>query len=89
MRAVYWFPIVAEEAYRIGLAQWLTPADGPMDKAMEVADHIASLATRVTKESRRSGLDSPLPEAALEMTEDKAESHQSWRERREPTFKGR
>jgi len=25
----------------------------------------------------------------LEMTDDKAESHQSWRERRKPVFKGR
>ena len=54
--------------------------------------------TRVTKESLRSGLDVPLPEAVLgdlyrfamlELTEDKAESHQAWRERRKPTFKGR
>ena len=39
-----------------------------MDQAMEVAAHIASLpplATRVTKESLRSGLDVPLPEAVL------------------------
>lgn len=101
MRAAYGFPIPAEEAYRIGLAQWLTKPEALMDKAMEVADHIASLpplATRVTKESLRSGFDSPLSEAvlsdlyrfaALEMTEDKAESHQSWRERRKPTFRGR
>ena len=27
--------------------------------------------------------------AMLELTEDKAESHQAWRERRKPTFKGR
>jgi hypothetical protein len=43
-------------------------------------------------------LEQPLPEAVLgdlyrfamlEMTEDKAESHRSWRERRKPAFKGR
>ena len=72
-----------------------------MEKAMEVALHICDqppLAVRVTKESLRSGLDSPLPEAVLsdlyrfavlEMTEDRAESHQAWRERRRPEFKGR
>jgi enoyl-CoA hydratase/carnithine racemase len=101
MRAAYGFPIKAEEAYRIGLAQWLVPAADLMDQAMAVADHIASLpplATQVTKESLRSGLEQPLPEAVLgdlyrfamlELTEDKAESHQAWRERRRPSFKGR
>lgn len=101
MRAAYGFPIKAEEAYRIGLAQWLVPAVDLMDQAMAVADHIASLpplATQVTKESLRSGLEQPLPEAVLgdlyrfamlELTEDKAESHQAWRERRRPSFKGR
>ena len=101
MRMALGFPLTADEAYRIGLAQWLVPPDALMAKAMEVADHIAALpplATRMTKESLRSGLDSPLPEAvlgdlyrfaALEMTEDKAESHQAWRERRKPSFKGR
>ncbi|MBM3572958.1 MAG: enoyl-CoA hydratase [Alphaproteobacteria bacterium] len=101
MRAAYGFPIKAAEAHRIGLAQWLVPPDRLMDQAMEVATHIAGLpplATRVTKESLRSGLDVPLPEAVLgdlyrfamlELTEDKAESHQAWRERRKPSFKGR
>ena len=37
------FPLSAEEAYRIGLAQWLTPHDALMDKTMEVAQHIANL----------------------------------------------
>lgn len=101
MRMALGFPLTADEAYRIGLAQWLVAPDALMAKAMEVADHIAALpplATRMTKESLRSGLDTPLPEAvlgdlyrfaALEMTEDKAESHQAWRERRKPSFKGR
>src|SRR6185312_4363695 len=101
MRLAYGFPLTAEEAFRIGLAQWLVKPDALMDKAMEVAEHIAGLpplAARVTRESLRSGLDTPLSEAvlgdlyrfaALEMTEDKAESHQAWRERRKPSFKGR
>jgi enoyl-CoA hydratase/carnithine racemase len=101
MRLAYGFPLTAEEAFRIGLAQWLVKPDALMDKAMEVAEHIAGLpplAARVTKESLRSGLDTPLSEAVLgdlyrfamlEMTEDKAESHQAWRDRRKPSFKGR
>ena len=72
-----------------------------MAKAMEVAEHVASLpplATRLAKEAVNFGLDVPLREAAnadlyrfmaLELTEDKAESHQAWRERRKPNLKGR
>jgi len=101
MRAAYGFPITGEEAFRIGLAQFLTKPEALMDKAMEVANHIASLpplAARLTKESLRSGLETPLPDAVLgdlyrfavlETTEDKQESHRSWRERRKPAFKGR
>ena len=101
MRAAFGFPLTGEEAFRIGLAQFLTRPEALMDKAMEVADHIAALpplAARLTKESLRSGMETPLPDAVLgdlyrfamlEMTEDKAESHKSWRERRKPAFKGR
>ncbi|MSO99491.1 MAG: hypothetical protein EXR07_00340 [Acetobacteraceae bacterium] len=101
MRAAYGFPLTGDEAFRIGLAQFLTKPDALMDKAMEVANHIAALpplAARLTKESLRSGMETPLPDAVLgdlyrfavlEMTEDKAESHKSWRERRKPAFKGR
>jgi enoyl-CoA hydratase/carnithine racemase len=100
-RAAFGFPVSAAEAYRTGLAQWLVPPAQLMDQAMQAANHIAALpplAARVTKESLRSGLDVPLPEAVLgdlyrfamlEWTEDKAESHQAWRERRQPAFKGR
>lgn len=101
MRAAYGFPMSGEEALRIGLAQFLARPEAMMDKAMEVANHIAALpplAARLTKESLRSGMETPLPDAVLgdlyrfamlEMTEDKAESHKSWRERRKPAFKGR
>ena len=41
MRAAFGFPLKAEEAYRIGLAQWLVPHDALMARAMEVAEHIA------------------------------------------------
>jgi enoyl-CoA hydratase/carnithine racemase len=100
-RAAFGFPLLADEAYRIGLAQWLVAPGALMGTAMQVADHIASLpplAARLTKESLRSGFEQPLPEAVLgdlyrfamlEMTEDKTASHRSWRERRKPAFKGR
>jgi enoyl-CoA hydratase/carnithine racemase len=95
------FPLKAEEAYRIGLAQWLVPHDKLMGQAMEVAGHIASmppLASRMVKESINHGLDIPnIADAALvdlyrfmalEMTDDKAEAHASWREKRSPVFRG-
>ncbi len=96
------FPLSGEEAYRIGLAQWLTPHEELEAKTMEVAEHIASLpplATRMAKESLRHGLDIPnMADAALVdlyrfmvlgLTEDKEEAHTAWRERREPEVKGR
>ncbi len=101
MKVAMGFPLKAEEAYRIGLAQWLVPHAELMARAMEVAGHIAALpplAARLAKESVNFGLDVPLREAAnadlyrfmaLELTEDKAESHQAWRERRKPQLKGR
>ncbi len=101
MRMAMGFPLSGEEAYRIGLAQWLAPHDELTNKTMEVATHIASLpplAARMTKESLSKGLEIPnLSDAslvdlyrfmALELTEDKAEGHEAWRERRDPAFKG-
>jgi enoyl-CoA hydratase/carnithine racemase len=102
MRLALGFPLKADEAYRIGLAQWLVPHTELMEKTMEVAKHIASLpplAARLTKESLLRGQDIPnISDAALvdlyrfallEMTEDKEEGHSAWREKRTPTFKGR
>src|SRR5712664_3192870 len=43
MKLLMGFPLKAEEAYRIGLAQWLVPHDELMAKAMEVATHVAGL----------------------------------------------
>jgi enoyl-CoA hydratase/carnithine racemase len=97
MRVAMGFPLKAKEAYRTGLAQWLVPHDELMAKAMEVAA-LPPLAARLAKEAVNFGLDVPLREAAnadlyrfmaLELTEDKAESHQAWRERRKPNIKGR
>jgi enoyl-CoA hydratase/carnithine racemase len=102
MRLALGIPLTAEEAYRVGLAQWRVPHDQLMDKALEVAGHVASLppmATRLAKESLLRGLDIPnLSDASLvdlyrfatlELTEDKAEGHQAWREKRKPVFRGR
>ena len=55
MRLAMGFPLKAEEAHRIGLAQWLVPHDELMSQAMEVADHIAGLpplAMRMTRNSQ-------------------------------------
>jgi len=100
LRLALGFPLKAEEAYRIGLAQWLVPHAELRARALEVAEHIGALpplAARLTKESHNFGTEVPLANAALgdlyrfaalEMTEDKAEGHQAWRERRKPSFKG-
>ena len=102
MRLALGIPLSAEEAHRIGLAQWVVPHARLMDKTMDVAAHLASLpplAARLTKESLLRGLDIPnLSDAALvdlyrfaalEQTEDKAEGHAAWREKRPPRFRGR
>jgi enoyl-CoA hydratase/carnithine racemase len=102
MKLAMGFPLKAEEAYRIGLAQWLVPHDRLIEQTLEVAEHIAALpplAARLAKESLLRGMDIPnLSDAsyvdlfrfmALELTEDKAEGHAAWRERRHPEFHGR
>jgi enoyl-CoA hydratase/carnithine racemase len=102
MRLAMGFPLKADEAYRIGLAQWLVPHEELQAKTMEVAGYIASLpplAAQMAKESLNRGLDIPnLSDAslvdlyrfmALEATEDKDEGHRAWREKRKPVFHGR
>jgi enoyl-CoA hydratase/carnithine racemase len=102
MRLVLGIPLGAAEAHRIGLAQWLVPHAELMKKALEVAGHIAALpplAAQLAKESLVRGLDIPnLSDAslvdlyrfaALELTEDKAEAHRAWREKRKPIVRGR
>ena len=101
MRVAMGFPLKGEEAHRIGLAQWCVPHDKLMEQAIEVAEHIAGmppLAARLVKESMNRSLDIPnitdaaLADAyrfmALEFTEDRAEAHDAWREKRTPSFKG-
>ena len=69
MRLAMGIPLKAEEAYRIGLAQWLVPHAELMPKTLEVARHIASmppLAARLVKESLLRGMDIPnLSDASL------------------------
>ena len=102
MKVAMGFPLKAEEAYRVGLAQWLVPHAELMARAREIADHIAGLpplAVRMVKESMNRGLDIPnIADASLvdsyrfmvlEQSEDKAEAHGAWRERRKPRFRGR
>ncbi len=102
MRLVLGIPLPAAEAHRVGLAQWVVPHAQVMDKALEIADHIASLpplAAQLAKESLLKSLDIPnLADASLvdlyrfatlELTEDKAEGHAAWREKRKPSFRGR
>ena len=43
MRVAMGFPLKADEAHRIGLAQWLVPHARLMEQAHAVADHIAGL----------------------------------------------
>jgi enoyl-CoA hydratase/carnithine racemase len=102
MRVVLGMPLGAAEAYRIGLCQWLVPHAELMDKALEVAAHMAALpplAARLAKESLLRSQDiANLADASLvdlyrfamlELTEDKAEGHRAWREKRKPVFRGR
>ena len=102
MRAALGWPIDAEEAYRIGLAQWVAPHGELMEQGMEIASRIATqppLATRLAKESLNRGMDIPNIKdasvadiyrfAALSQTEDSIEAHRAWREKREPDIRGR
>ena len=92
--------ITAQEAYRIGLVSELVPLSELMPTAMRIANRIASLpplSVRLSKESLNMGLDISSMKAAaqvdiyrfmlLSMTEDRAEGHGAWREKREPVFK--
>jgi len=102
MRASLGYPIDAQEAYRIGLAQWLVPHDELLERAGQIAAEIAAmppLATRLAKESLNKGMDIPNIRdaseadvyrfAALSQTEDALEAHRAWREKRPPDVRGR
>ncbi|MBI4308476.1 MAG: enoyl-CoA hydratase/isomerase family protein [Chloroflexi bacterium] len=93
--------ITAQEGYRLGLINKVTPLPELMPAARRAAERLASLpplAVKLTKESIIKGLDIPnVKDAAwadlyrflvLEMTEDNLEAHRAWREKRPPVFKG-
>jgi enoyl-CoA hydratase/carnithine racemase len=91
----------AEEAYRIGLVQEVTPAGRQVERAMEIARTIAGnapLGVQVTKEAGRKFIETG-ERAAIEAvpairqrvmgTEDAAEGIRSFVERRAAVFQGR
>ena len=95
MKLAMGFSLGAEEAHRIGLAQWLVPHADVLNQAMEVAEHIASAppnATQMAKESLTRGLDIPnLEDAswvdayrfmALSLTDETKQRHEAWRGRK-------
>jgi enoyl-CoA hydratase/carnithine racemase len=101
MKVAMGYPLVAEEAFRLGLAQWLLPYAEFPARTGEIAERLAALpplAARLAKESLNRGLDMPnIADAAyvdlyrfmaLSMTEDARESHAAWRERRRPSVRG-
>src|SRR6185369_8763286 len=69
MRLAMGFSLAAEEAHRIGLAQWVVSHARLLDKTLEVATHLTSLpplSARLTKESLLRSLDIPnLSDASL------------------------
>jgi enoyl-CoA hydratase/carnithine racemase len=92
-------PIDGEEAYRCGLANKVVPPEQLMDEAIAWAAEIAVLApisTKLAKEDIRESWQHHINAYANAMrfrlsmmTEDRAEGHAAWREKRDPDFKGR
>jgi len=101
MKLALGFPLKAEEAHRIGLAQWLVPHARLREEALAIAERLADLpplAAQLVKESVNRGTDMTVKDAAyfdlyrfltLEMTEDAKESHAAWREGRKPVRRGK
>lgn len=91
----------AAEAYRIGLVQEVVPAGTQFDRALAIAERIATqapLAVQATKASAQRYLTESVAacvaalgpvQSSLLATEDAAEGVQSFIERREASFKGR
>ena len=93
--------IGAEEAYRIGLADFLTPAGESVTRAREIAEKILKagpVAVNLAKKAVNRGLEQTLDEgqkmeaalfAKLCDTEDQKEGARAFLEKRPPMFKGR
>lgn len=94
-------PVEAEEAFRIGLVEFLVEEGRHLDKAIEVGERIARwspLALRLAKRSIRAAAETPLS-AGLELerelflaafaSEDGREGVTAFVEKRRPTFQGR
>ena len=93
--------IDAAEAYRIGIADHLTPAGEALNKAREVAEKILKVgpvAVRLAKQAVNKGFDQTLEEgqkteaalfAQLCYTEDQKEGAMAFLEKRPPAFKGK
>jgi len=93
--------ICAEEAYRMGLIQEMTPKGRQFDRALEIAEIIAKQAPlgvketllsarRAEEEGEKVSIAKLVPDLmAIMKSEDAAEGVQSFIERREAQFKGR
>ncbi len=93
--------IDAEEAYRIGIAEYKTPAGEALNKAKEIAAAILKagpIGVRMAKEAVNKGLDMSLADGQkLEAsyfgdlcdTEDQKEGANAFLEKRAPQFKGK
>lgn len=93
--------IDAQEAYRVGLVNYVVPQEDVMPKAIELAETIAAngpLAVRKIKEAVRRCSGRPLDEAYkienecarfVMQTEDAKEGPRAFMEKRKPVYKGR
>ncbi|WP_163340557.1 enoyl-CoA hydratase/isomerase family protein [Desulfopila sp. IMCC35008] len=93
--------INAQDAYRLGLVNYLVPEDQLMDKCTQIASEIlksAPLAVQKMKIAVMQGLDMPLPQAVrlekecfdfLMRTEDSKEGALAFAEKRAPNWKAK